>query len=328
MDRLRSQKITGSHCGLPVIFWSLASWNEMKEVYYFLALEINDFIYLWQLLTAFGIIRTTKYCQGADNMIKDNYTFNDLLEIMKLLRSENGCPWDREQNHESLKKYLIEETYEVLEVIDLNDKKRLCDELGDLLLQIVFHAQIASEDKEFDMDDVITGICKKMVHRHTHVFGTDKADTADEVLTNWEEIKKKEKGMKSQTEVLKDVPSNLPALMRSYKVQQKASQVGFDWKDTDSVFEKVCEEINELRDVYKSKDVARINDELGDVLFSIVNLSRFLKVQPELALVGSINKFIERFEFIEKEAEKSGKTLTEMSLEEMDELWNKAKTKK
>ncbi|HOM03267.1 MAG TPA: nucleoside triphosphate pyrophosphohydrolase [Acetivibrio sp.] len=261
-------------------------------------------------------------------MIKEKYTFDDLLEIMKLLRSENGCPWDREQNHETLKKYLIEETYEVLEVIDLNDKKRLCDELGDLLLQIVFHAQIASEDNEFDMNDVITGICRKMVQRHTHVFGTDKADTAEEVLTNWEEIKKKEKGMKSQTEVLKDVPSNLPALMRSYKVQQKASQVGFDWKDTDSVFEKVYEEINELRDVYKSKDVARINDELGDVLFSIVNLSRFLKVQPELALMGSITKFIERFEFIEKEAAKSGKTLTEMSLEEMDELWKMAKTKK
>jgi len=206
-------------------------------------------------------------------------------------------------------------------------KKRLCEELGDLLLQIVFHAQIASEDNEFDINDVITGICRKMVQRHTHVFGTDKADTAEEVLANWEEIKKKEKGMESQTEVLKSVPSNLPALMRSYKVQQKASQVGFDWKDIDSVFEKVYEEINELRDVYKSKDVERINDELGDVLFSIVNLSRFLKVQPELALMGSVNKFIERFEFIEKEAAKSGRTLSEMSLDEMDELWNKAKTK-
>jgi len=139
--------------------------------------------------------------------------------------------------------------------------------LGDLLLQIVFHAQIASEDNEFDINDVITGICRKMVQRHTHVFGTDKADTAEEVLANWEEIKKKEKGMESQTEVLKSVPSNLPALMRSYKVQQKASQVGFDWKDIDSVFEKVYEEINELRDVYKSKDVERINDELGMYYF-------------------------------------------------------------
>lgn len=259
-------------------------------------------------------------------MLKDKYTFEDLIDIMKLLRSESGCPWDREQTHESLKRYLIEETYEVLEVIDLNDKKRLCEELGDLLLQIVFHAQIAKEENEFSMEDVITGICKKMVLRHTHVFGQDKADTADDVVTNWEEIKKKEKGVKSQTEVLKDVPSNLPALMRSYKVQQKASQVGFDWDNVEDVFSKVSEEIDELKDVYKSKDVERINDEMGDVLFSIVNLSRFLKVQPELALTGTINKFIKRFEFVEKESKKAGKTLSEMSLEEMDELWNKAKT--
>lgn len=259
-------------------------------------------------------------------MLKDKYTFEDLIDIMKLLRSESGCPWDREQTHESLKRYLIEETYEVLEVIDLNDKKRLCEELGDLLLQIVFHAQIAKEENEFSMEDVITGICKKMVLRHTHVFGQDKADTADDVVTNWEEIKKKEKGVKSQTEVLKDVPSNLPALMRSYKVQQKASQVGFDWDNVEDVFSKVSEEIDELKDVYKSKDVERINDEMGDVLFSIVNLSRFLKVQPELALTGTINKFIKRFEFVEKESKKAGKTLSEMSLEEMDESWNKAKT--
>jgi tetrapyrrole methylase family protein/MazG family protein len=258
-------------------------------------------------------------------MLKDKYTFSDLLDIMKLLRSENGCPWDREQTHESLKKYLIEETYEVLEAIDLNDKKKVCEELGDLLLQIVFHAQIAKEEETFSIDDVITGICRKMVLRHTHVFGDAKADTADDVVVNWEEIKKKEKGIETQTGVLKDVPSNLPALMRSYKVQQKASQVGFDWDNVDDVFKKVDEEIVELKDVYKSKDVERITDEIGDVLFSIVNLSRFLKVQPELALTGSTNKFIKRFEFIERESKKEGKNLEDMSLEEMDELWNKSK---
>ncbi|NLD45814.1 MAG: nucleoside triphosphate pyrophosphohydrolase [Clostridiaceae bacterium] len=258
-------------------------------------------------------------------MLKEKYSFEDLLNIMKLLRSENGCPWDREQNHETLKKYLIEETYEVLEAIDLKDKDKLCEELGDLLLQIVFHAQIASEQKEFTMDDVITGVCRKMVLRHTHVFGEAKADTADDVVANWEEIKKKEKGMKSQTEVLKSVPSNLPALMRSYKVQQKAAQVGFDWDDIEDAFSKVLEEIDVLKHVYKSKDVERIKDELGDALFSIVNLSRFVKVQPELALTGTINKFIKRFEFIEKEAAKAGKTLQEMSLAQMDELWNEAK---
>ncbi|HHV99942.1 MAG TPA: nucleoside triphosphate pyrophosphohydrolase [Clostridiaceae bacterium] len=258
-------------------------------------------------------------------MLKDKYEFSDLVDIMKTLRSENGCPWDREQTHESLKKYLIEETYEVLEVIDLNDKDRLCEELGDLLLQIIFHAQIAAEDGKFDINDVITGICRKMIQRHTHVFGDAKAENADEVLTNWEAIKKKEKGQKSQTEVLRSVPANLPALMRSYKVQQKAAQVGFDWDNIDDVIAKVHEEIKELEDVYKSKNVERIIDEMGDVFFALVNLARFLKVQPELALTQTINKFIKRFEYIEQESQKMGKRLEDMKLSEMDELWNKAK---
>ncbi|NLL07103.1 MAG: nucleoside triphosphate pyrophosphohydrolase [Clostridiaceae bacterium] len=261
-------------------------------------------------------------------MLKDKYTFSDLLDIMKLLRSENGCPWDREQTFDSIKKYLIEETYEVLEVIDLKDKKRICEELGDLLLQIVFIAQIAREEESFTIDDVITEISRKMVLRHPHVFGEVKAENSDEVLTNWEQIKKKEKGIESQTDVLKDVPSNLPALMRSYKVQQKAAQVGFDWDNIEDVLKKVDEEILELKDVYKSKDVERITDEVGDVLFSIVNLTRFLKVQPELALTGSINKFIKRFEYIETEGKKEGKKLEDMSLQEMEELWNKSKIHK
>lgn len=259
-------------------------------------------------------------------MLKDKYTLEDLIDIMKLLRSEKGCPWDREQTHDSLKRYLIEETYEVLEAIDLKDKKKTCEELGDLLLQIVFHSQIASESGDYSIEDVITGISKKMIERHTHVFGEAKADTPDEVVSNWEDIKKKEKGLSNHTDVLKDVPSNLPALMRSYKVQQKASLVGFDWDNPEDVFLKVNEEIDELKDVYKSKDVARINEEMGDVLFSIVNLSRFLKVQPELALTGTINKFIKRFEFMENECKKEGKNLNEMSLDQMDVYWNKAKT--
>ncbi len=258
-------------------------------------------------------------------MAKDKYSFSELVEIMELLRSEKGCPWDREQDHESLKRYLIEETYEVLEAIDLKDKNKLSEELGDLLLQIVFHAQIGRESGTFDINDVITGISRKMIQRHTHVFGEARADTADEVVDNWEAIKKKEKGIKSQTEVLKDVPSNLPALMRSFKVQQKAAQVGFDWDAAEGVFEKIYEEIKELEDVYRSKNVERINEEMGDVLFSLVNLSRFLKVQPELALTDATNKFIKRFEFIEKEGAREGKKLEEMTLYEMDQLWNKAK---
>ena len=258
-------------------------------------------------------------------MMKDKYDLNDLLDIMALLRSGNGCPWDREQTHDSLKRYMIEETYEVLEQIDKKDNVKLCDELGDLLLQVVFHAQISSENNGFDMSDVITGICRKLITRHTHVFGEAKADTSEKVLVNWEEIKKKEKGMENHTDVLKDVPSNLPALMRSFKVQQKAAQVGFDWDKIEDCLAKVDEEIQELKDVYKSNNMERITDEMGDAFFALVNLARFLKVQPELALTGTTNKFIKRFEYIESESLKNGKKLEDMNLAEMDELWNEAK---
>ena len=264
---------------------------------------------------------------GDTAMLKDQYDFNDLLDIMARLRAENGCPWDREQTHESLRIYMIEETYEVLEALDAGDRDKFCNELGDLLLQIVFHAQIARENGEFDINDVTTEICRKLISRHPHIFGDTRADTPDQVVENWEAIKKREKQLKSQTGVLKDVPSNLPALMRSYKVQQKAAQVGFDWDNIEDVFNKVDEEIRELRDVYKSKNVERITDELGDTMFALVNLSRFLKVQPELALTGTVNKFIRRFEYIEQQSTKAGKKLEEMTLAEMDELWNEAKVK-
>lgn len=258
-------------------------------------------------------------------MLKEKYSFEDLLEIMAKLRGENGCPWDREQTHESLRIYMIEETYEVLEALDSGDKGRFCNELGDLLLQIVFHAQIAKENGDFDIGDVTTEVCKKLITRHPHIFGDVKADTPEKVLENWEAIKKKEKNIKSQTGVLRDVPKNLPALMRSYKVQEKAAQVGFDWDDIEDVFRKVEEEIRELRDVYKSNNVERITDELGDAFFALVNLARFLNVQPELALNGTIAKFIKRFEYIEQQSSKAGKKLEEMTLPEMDELWNEAK---
>ncbi len=250
-----------------------------------------------------------------------------LIDIMKLLRSEEGCPWDREQTHESLKKYLIEETYEYLEVVDLQDKAHMCEELGDVLLQIVFHARIAEENGDFNIEDVINGVCEKMIHRHPHVFGDVSAETSSQVLKNWEEIKKKEKGVTDQTSVLQDVPKNLPALMRSYKVQQKAAQVGFDWTDTGDVFAKIREEIDELEAEYKKNNKSGMEDELGDVLFSIVNLSRFLKVHPELSLTQSTNKFINRFEYMEKKADEEGKKLNEMSLDEMETLWVKAKKK-
>jgi len=258
-------------------------------------------------------------------MIKNKYEFKDLLDIMAKLRAENGCPWDREQTHDSLRICMIEETYEVLEALDAGNKDKFCNELGDLLLQIVFHAQIAKEHGDFDIEDVTTEICNKLISRHPHIFGDVKVNTPEQVVKNWEEIKKKEKHLKSQTSVLKDVPSNLPALMRSYKVQQKAAQVGFDWDDIEDVFGKVDEEIQELRDAYKSENAERITDELGDAMFALVNLSRFLKIQPELALTGTISKFIKRFEYVEQQSTKAGKKLEEMSLEEMDGLWNEAK---
>lgn len=257
----------------------------------------------------------------------EKYDFKDLCSLMTLLRSDEGCPWDRAQTHKSLKKYLIEETYEVLETIDNEDDERLCDELGDLLLQIIFHARIADEEGRFDIASITDGICRKMVSRHTHVFADAKAVTPDDVVNNWEEIKKKEKGLRTHTGVLKDVPASLPALMRSQKVQQKASKVGFDWDNTAAVWVKIEEELRELKEACSRIDSVKINEEFGDVLFSLVNLSRFLKVQPELALTGSIEKFIRRFEYIEENSKEVGRKLEDMTLDEMDVLWEEAKEK-
>ena len=204
-----------------------------------------------------------------------------------MLRSPEGCPWDREQSHQSLKQYLIEETYEVLEAINLDDMDKLAEELGDVLLQVVFHAQIAKEHGEFSINDVITGICRKMINRHTHIFGDAKVDSAEQVVGNWEAIKKKEKGLKSHTQVLKDIPAILPALMRSYKVQKKAALVGFDWDKPEDAIAKADEEFRELKQAYQSGNENDIKEELGDLLFAIVNISRFLKQEPEQALTAT-----------------------------------------
>ncbi len=256
---------------------------------------------------------------------KERYDYNDLLKIMSMLRAPNGCPWDREQDHKSLKRYLIEEAYEVLEAIDEESPSKLCDELGDLLLQVVFHAQIAKENGQFDVSDVVHGVSAKMVNRHRHVFGDEEAETSDDVMDIWEKVKKEEKGLKTQTQVLKEIPGNLPALMRSFKVQQKAAQVGFDWDNIQDAMLKVKEEFNELEQACKSENEANIEEELGDLLFAVVNVSRFLKVQPELALTATTNKFIRRFEYVEQSAAGQGKQLTDMSLSEMDAFWDESK---
>lgn len=248
-----------------------------------------------------------------------------LLGIMEILRSERGCPWDREQTHESLTKHLIEETYEVVDAIERDSPIDLEEELGDILLQVVFHSQIAKENKKFTINDVIGGICDKLIFRHPHIFSNTKADTPEEVLTNWEKLKKIEKGMKSQREVLRAVPTSFPALMRAFKIQKKAADVGFDWDHIEDVRDKIVEEWLELKDVYKTDKKESIIEEIGDLLFSIVNLCRFLDVQPEKALIGTIDKFINRFSFIELNAEKMGKNLEDMSLEDMENLWKQAK---
>ncbi len=258
-------------------------------------------------------------------MIKEKYTFEELLEIMKILRSPDGCPWDREQTHSSIKKYLLEETYEVLEVIDGDRKDLLCEELGDLLLQIVFHAKIAEDEGTFSMDDIIAGISKKMISRHTHVFGEDKADTADEVLVNWEKNKNKEKGMDNYTETLKSVPKVLPALIRSEKIQKKAAKAGFDWKDSSGALGKLKEEIDEVFEAERIGDKAKIHEEFGDMLFAMVNVARFMGIDPEFALTDASDKFVNRFEKMENAILKDGKQFEGMELDEMDSYWDKIK---
>jgi len=260
----------------------------------------------------------------GNNKIK-KYKMDDLARIMEKLRSKEGCPWDREQDHQSIKPYLIEESYEVLEALETDDMELLEEELGDLLLQIVFHSQIASENGYFNITDVITGICKKLISRHPHVFGELKVETAEKVLINWEEIKREEKEEKSYTESLMRIPKQLPALMKSYKIQEKAAKAGFDWDNVHGAMEKVSEELQELNLALENNKNDEIYEEIGDLIFAVVNVARFLDVRPELALNNTIDKFISRFKYIEESSGKNGRKLETMTLEEMDNLWNEAK---
>ena len=260
-------------------------------------------------------------------LLKDNYTIDELLEIMSFLRSEQGCPWDREQTHQSLRENMIEEAYETVDAIDSGSPERLCDELGDVLMQVVFHAQMASEQNRFNFSDVVAAICRKLITRHTHLFGSDQASTAEAVIDNWEKNKKREKGHTNQTQVLQDVPKTLPALQRSYKIQQKAAHVGFDWSDVSGPKQKILEELKEIEAAIQQTD-KRPNDslesEVGDLLFSVVNYARHLRIQPELALNRSTEKFISRFAAMEKMTSAKG-GLENMTLDQMDALWNAVK---
>jgi len=255
--------------------------------------------------------------------------FDRLVDIMARLRAPGGCPWDRAQSREDLKTYLVEETYEVLDAIDRKDDAHLCEELGDLLLQVVFHAEIAREAGAFDIEAVCRGINEKLVRRHPHVFGEVQADTPDQVLQNWEAIKKQEKAEKSgsgeEPSVLQGVPKVLPALLKAYRLQQKAARVGFDWEERRQVEEKVKEEWGELNEAVASGDQAHVREELGDFLFALVNLSRFLKLDPEDALQEANAKFMRRFVSLEEMARSQGRDLHGMSLAEMDALWDQVK---
>jgi len=254
--------------------------------------------------------------------------FRRLVAIMGRLRGDGGCPWDREQTHESLVPYLIEESYEVKEAIDRGDVESLREELGDLALQIVFHAQLAKEAGRFDIDNVLNAICTKLIGRHPHVFGNVEVASSTDVLQNWEQIKLDEKREREkEPSRLSGVPKELPALLRAHRVQEKAARVGFDWEHVRDVFAKVREEIGELEAAAAQGQTAQVKAEIGDILFALVNLSRFLNVQSELALHDTIERFIERFRYIERRTAQQGRQLDEMTLAEMDALWNEAKQK-
>ncbi len=253
------------------------------------------------------------------------YSFAELVEIVARLRER--CPWDREQTHHSLKQYLVEETYEVLEAIDRPDMHKLCEELGDLLLQILLHAAIAREEGHFGIDEVVSGLAAKMIRRHPHVFDGEEAAGSHEVALHWEEIKARERGDRGAGEgsVLDGIPRHLPALLRAYKAQSKASRVGFDWPRAEDTLDKVKEEVEELRRAFGAGDDNRIREEMGDLFFALVNVARFLRVEPEGALSAAVDKFTRRFHYIEGRAREMGLALERMTLEEMDRLWEEAK---
>ena len=255
------------------------------------------------------------------------FPMDELVNILVRLRSNNGCPWDREQDHHTLTRYLVEETYEVLETIQQEDMYKLCEELGDLLLQIVFHAQIAKERGYFDINDVVDGVSRKMVRRHPHVFGDLHLENSDEVRATWEEIKQTERGgdAGSNGSILDGVPHGLPALLHAYKIQARAARAGFDWPDYKGALKKLEEELCEWKEALESGNRNQLKQETGDILFATVNVARKLEIDPELALVTTNGKFHRRFRYIEVKTAEKGQELTDMTLDEMDFFWEQSK---
>jgi len=258
-----------------------------------------------------------------DLLSKENYDVDDLKRIVSILRAPGGCQWDGEQTHQSIRRNFLEEAYEVAEAIDEDSTEHLKEELGDVLLQVIFHASIEEDAGRFDLDDVADGVCRKLIYRHPHVFGQVKVGSTEEILSNWEELKKAEKGQASQADAVDAVARTLPALWRAEKVQKKAAKVGFDWHDVGGAVDKLSEELEEVRSAMAGQgDVA---EELGDLLFAAVNTARFLQVDPEMALHAASDKFAARFRRVEEVVLAGGKTLEEMSLEELDAIWNDVK---
>lgn len=260
-----------------------------------------------------------------DFEFKDKYDINDLISLITLLRAPGGCPWDREQTHVSIKSNFIEETYEVIEAINKNSISGLREELGDVLLQIALHYEMESEKGNFDFNDVCDELCKKLIVRHPHVFGDKVANNTKEALDSWDSVKASIKGTKTASSKMDSIPIELPALMRAQKVQSKAAKAGFDWDNQNGAFLKLNEEINELKIALSHNNLAEIEDEFGDVLFSCVNISRFIGVDSEEALKASTDKFITRFKIVEKLADENDIDMNNSSIDELDALWDKAK---
>lgn len=258
-----------------------------------------------------------------DFVKKERYGMKDLEAIVSILRSPGGCPWDREQTHASLRRGLMEESCEVIEAINEESSAHLQEELGDVLLQVVFHADIEKDAGRFDLEDVADGICKKLIFRHPHVFGDVAVSGTDEVLSNWEDLKRKEKSQETYTDTLNAVAKSLPALWRAEKVQKKAKKAGFDWPDVQGAMDKLSEELTELQEAVA--EGTNVEEELGDLLFAAVNVSRFLQADPEEVLNSATGKFISRFAKVEDLAKAQGQDMAQMSLSELDKLWEAAK---
>ncbi len=256
----------------------------------------------------------------------EKYDFDDLVEVVMILRSNVGCPWDKEQTHKSLRRDFIEETYEVIEAIDTDDPKLLREELGDVMLQVVFHADIEHEEGRFDINDVANDICAKLIHRHPHVFGELKLDNSEAVLANWDKIKGVEKQRNTLTDKLRSIPPMLPALMRAQKVGKKASF--FDFETTDAVYDKLNEEISEVRAAAESGDNDAVMEEMGDLLLTVTSLARKLGVDSEQALYNAVNKFIDRFERVENAVLAQGKNVEELTMPQLDGIWDSIKHEK